>query len=99
MSLLTCENHRGTETHEPCIACELEQVPASNTSAAREKQVAAIASEISSLRTWLESVERDLDAGTVVHAMVLVSIAECCAKLLYGAGMLNGRLLQERNTN
>lgn len=54
-----------------------------------------VAKEIGSIRKWLNLIERDLNNGAVIHAQLLLSVSESCAKLIYSAGMVNADLLRD----
>lgn len=60
----------------------------------RTKHVDALKKEISSLRGWLDYLERDLsNERGVISVIIIQSISESCMKLTYNAGIANGAVL------
>lgn len=54
-----------------------------------------LAKESRLLREWLDFLDRDIDNnGGVIHAALILSINESCAKLTYLAGRVNEDLLK-----
>lgn len=60
----------------------------------RNKHVETLRKEISSMRGWLDFLERDLSHEQgVISAIITQSISESCMKLTYNAGVVNGAVL------
>ena len=60
----------------------------------RKKHMEKLKEEISSLRGWLDFLERDLsNEHGVISVIVIQSISESCMKLTYNAGIANGAVL------
>lgn len=68
----------------------------STTKTLHAKNVAAIVSEIKTLRNWLDYLERDIASEQgVISVVILKSINESSMNLVYRAGMDNGAALQK----
>ena len=68
----------------------------STTETLHAKNVAAIVSEIKTLRNWLDYLERDIASEQgVISVVILKSINESSMNLIYSAGMDNGAALQK----
>jgi len=60
----------------------------------RDKHLEKLKKEISSMRGWLDFLERDLgNERGVISAVTIQSISESSMKLVYNAGIANGAVL------